>query len=111
MVETATTVQFYLSLMPYLSCPAPDITYHLIKTSPIGTGEQLLDSLSINKKRKKVVGIQNLWTRLAKARDETNQNFLDTVLLRSNQTLAFRYVLNSILRVAIKSSQSASPLS
>jgi hypothetical protein len=31
--------------MPYLSCPAPDITYHLINASPVGTGEQLLDGL------------------------------------------------------------------
>jgi len=53
LVETATTVQFYLSLMPYLSCPAPDITYHLINASPVGTGEQLLDGLSNNKKRRK----------------------------------------------------------
>jgi len=52
-VETATTVQFYLSLMPYLSCPAADITYHLINASPVGTGEQLLDSLSNDKKEKR----------------------------------------------------------
>jgi len=39
--------------MSYLSCPAPEITYHLINASPVGTGEQLLDSLSNDKKKKR----------------------------------------------------------
>jgi len=39
--------------MPYLSCPAPDITYHLINAFPVGTGEQLLDGLCISEKKKK----------------------------------------------------------
>jgi len=42
--------------MPYLSCPAPDITYHLINASPVGTGEQLLDGLSNDKKEEKRKG-------------------------------------------------------
>jgi hypothetical protein len=51
--------------MPYLSCPAPDITYHLINASPVGTGEQLLDGLL---KDKKVI-VKKGWILLISSRD------------------------------------------
>jgi hypothetical protein len=50
MVETAMTVQSYLLLMPYSPHPTSDIIYRLINPSPVGTGEQLLDSLEYIKK-------------------------------------------------------------